>query len=76
MSWYFIQFITLCPITIFDNNVEICGRPVAALIAPRPMLTGEIRSRIGAVWNAYWTGGISNRSRSSSRSLTCSYCAA
>ena len=24
------------------------------------MLTGEIRSRIDAVWNAFWSGGISN----------------
>jgi type I restriction enzyme M protein len=24
------------------------------------MLTREIRSRIDAVWNAFWTGGISN----------------
>ena len=24
------------------------------------MITGEIRSQIDAVWNAFWTGGISN----------------
>jgi type I restriction enzyme M protein len=24
------------------------------------VLTGELRSRIDAVWNAFWTGGISN----------------
>ena len=24
------------------------------------MLTGELRSRIDAIWNAFWTGGISN----------------
>jgi type I restriction enzyme M protein len=24
------------------------------------MLTGEIRSQIDAVWNAFWSGGISN----------------
>ena len=24
------------------------------------MLTGEIRSKIDALWNAFWTGGISN----------------
>src|SRR5664280_3487926 len=24
------------------------------------MLTGEIRSKIDAIWNAFWTGGISN----------------
>jgi hypothetical protein len=24
------------------------------------MLTGEIRSQVDAVWNAFWTGGISN----------------
>jgi type I restriction enzyme M protein len=24
------------------------------------MLTGEIRSQIEAIWNAFWTGGISN----------------
>jgi type I restriction enzyme M protein len=28
--------------------------------ASRPMLTGEIRSQIDALWNAFWTGGISN----------------
>lgn len=24
------------------------------------MLTGDIRSKIDALWNAFWTGGISN----------------
>jgi type I restriction enzyme M protein len=24
------------------------------------LLTGEIRSQIDAIWNAFWTGGISN----------------
>src|SRR6266481_4731272 len=24
------------------------------------MLTGELRSQIDAIWNAFWTGGISN----------------
>ena len=24
------------------------------------MLTGEIRSQIDSVWNAFWSGGISN----------------
>ena len=24
------------------------------------MLTGEIRNQVGAIWNAFWTGGISN----------------
>ena len=24
------------------------------------MLTGEIRNQIDQVWNAFWTGGISN----------------
>src|SRR3977135_4023414 len=24
------------------------------------MLTGEIRSKVDAIWNAFWTGGISN----------------
>lgn len=24
------------------------------------MLTGEIRSQIDAIWNSFWTGGISN----------------
>ncbi len=27
---------------------------------PNSMLTGEIRSKIDALWNAFWTGGISN----------------
>jgi type I restriction enzyme M protein len=28
--------------------------------APHPMLTGELRSQIDALWNTFWTGGISN----------------
>jgi type I restriction enzyme M protein len=24
------------------------------------MLTGELRSQIDAIWNAFWSGGISN----------------
>lgn len=24
------------------------------------MLTGEIRSQVDAIWNAFWSGGISN----------------
>ena len=24
------------------------------------MLTGELRSQVDAVWNIFWTGGISN----------------
>jgi len=24
------------------------------------MLTGELRSKIDQIWNAFWTGGISN----------------
>src|SRR6266540_1330052 len=24
------------------------------------MFTGEIRSKVDAIWNAFWTGGISN----------------
>jgi type I restriction enzyme M protein len=24
------------------------------------MLTGEIRTQIDTIWNAFWTGGISN----------------
>jgi type I restriction enzyme M protein len=24
------------------------------------MLTGELRSQVDAIWNAFWTGGISN----------------
>ena len=24
------------------------------------MLTGELRSQIDAIWNSFWTGGISN----------------
>jgi type I restriction enzyme M protein len=24
------------------------------------MLTGEIRSKIDALWNAFWSGGIAN----------------
>lgn len=32
----------------------------SAYIRLIPMLTGEIRSKIDALWNAFWTGGISN----------------
>ena len=24
------------------------------------MLTGEIRNQIDAIWNAFWSGGVSN----------------
>lgn len=24
------------------------------------MLTGELRSQVDAIWNAFWSGGISN----------------
>jgi type I restriction enzyme M protein len=24
------------------------------------MLTGEIRNQVDSIWNAFWTGGISN----------------
>ena len=24
------------------------------------VLTGEIRNQVDAIWNAFWTGGISN----------------
>ena len=24
------------------------------------MLTGELRSQLDAIWNSFWTGGISN----------------
>ncbi len=26
------------------------------------MLTGEFRSQVDAIWNAFWTGGITGRS--------------
>jgi hypothetical protein len=29
-------------------------------LVARALVTGEIRSQIDAVWNAFWTGGISN----------------
>ena len=32
----------------------------ALLTTATRMITGEIRSQIDAVWNAFWTGGISN----------------
>jgi len=41
-------------------NAEKFGRARSGLITSRPMLTGEIRSQVDAVWNAFWTGGISN----------------
>jgi hypothetical protein len=49
IDWYFIQFITLCPITIFDKNAQILTAPFAVFGTSRPMLTGEIRSQIDAV---------------------------
>jgi type I restriction enzyme M protein len=24
------------------------------------MITGELKSQFGAIWNAFWTGGIAN----------------
>jgi type I restriction enzyme M protein len=27
------------------------------------MITGEIKSQIDQIWNAFWSGGISNPSR-------------
>ena len=54
--WYFIQPLTLCPITIFDKSAEI----LAHLLTFAAMITGEIRSQIDADCNAFWTGGISN----------------
>lgn len=27
------------------------------------VITGELRAKIDAVWNAFWSGGISNPSR-------------
>ncbi|WP_324276366.1 hypothetical protein [Blastococcus brunescens] len=35
------------------------------------MITGDLKSKIDRVWDAFWSGGISNPSRSSSRSPTC-----
>src|SRR4029078_3136075 len=30
------------------------------LVPQNPMLTGEIRNQIDRVWDAFWSGGISN----------------
>jgi hypothetical protein len=38
------------------------------------MITGAIKSQVDKVWDAFWSGGISNRLRSLSRSPTCSSC--
>ena len=35
------------------------------------MITGEIKSQIDRIWDAFWSGGISIRSKLSSRSLIC-----
>ena len=35
------------------------------------MIAGDFRSRVDAMWDTFWTGGIS---KSSSRSPTCSSC--
>jgi type I restriction enzyme M protein len=34
--------------------------PVINQNKDRPMLTGELRNQIDAIWNAFWSGGISN----------------
>jgi hypothetical protein len=39
------------------------------------MITGEIKSQIDRIWNAFWSGGIANPWRSSGRSRSCSSCA-
>ncbi len=45
-----------------DSLVLLPRPPFAVLTGLYPlfMLNGEIRSKIDALWNAFWTGGISN----------------
>lgn len=28
-----------------------------------PVITGELKSKVDSIWDAFWSGGISNRSR-------------
>jgi type I restriction enzyme M protein len=37
-----------------------CLRVVFLVSTIKPMLTGEIRSQIDRIWDAFWSGGISN----------------
>jgi len=39
------------------GNYEFINKPATTRIY---MLTGELRSQIDAIWNAFWSGGISN----------------
>lgn len=36
------------------------GRSLSAHLESPPMLTGDLRNQIDQIWNAFWTGGISN----------------
>src|SRR6202035_3244544 len=37
-----------------------CFKVVFLVSTIKPMLTGEIRSQIDRIWDAFWSGGISN----------------
>lgn len=41
------------------SEEQLAGR-LARTKNERVMLTGEIRNQIDQIWNAFWTGGISN----------------
>ena len=44
------------------HNAQTSSRLVGRLLGllTTPLLTGEIRSQIDQIWNAFWSGGISN----------------
>src|SRR5436190_2003764 len=55
-----------CPVKC-DSQSLTCGsgqigRPqnVELLQAPRPMITGELKSKVDRIWDTMWSGGISN----------------
>jgi hypothetical protein len=38
--------------------VAVAGRP--AKVASDPMITGELKSKVDRIWDAFWSGGIAN----------------
>src|SRR3546814_12827963 len=58
---------------ISDWSSDVCSSDLAAgcglertflrdstICETRPMVTGELRSQVDKVWNAFWSGGIAN----------------
>lgn len=42
------------------SDQRIAGKTAAQYTIEVPLLTGPLKNQIDAVWNAFWTGGISN----------------